>query len=117
MRNGFYIISICLALVLFGCGDGSSGESSAENTALLSALLSWDDNSEMDLNGYKIYYGTVSDTYTVVEDVGLTDTPDTPQYTVTGLESGITYYFAVTAYDTSGNDSDFSNEVSKLIGS
>jgi hypothetical protein len=36
-------------------------------------------------------------------------------YTVTGLPTG-THYFAVTAFDTSGNESDYSNEVSKTIG-
>ena len=34
-------------------------------------------------------------------------------YTVSGLLPGHVYYFAVTAYDTSGNESSFSNEVSK----
>jgi hypothetical protein len=35
-------------------------------------------------------------------------------YTVTGLGNG-TYNFAVTAYDASGNQSDFSNEASKTF--
>ncbi len=32
-----------------------------------------------------------------------------------GLLPGTTYFFAVTAYDTSGNESDYSNEASKLV--
>lgn len=64
--------------------------------------------------GFKIYYGTSSEDYTVVKDVGLTATPDAPAYVLNGLNSGTLYYFAVTAYDTSGNESRFSGEVSKL---
>ncbi len=78
--------------------------------------LSWDppttnaDGTPLtDLAGYKIYYGTESGNYTNHLDVGNVTT-----YTLTGLQPG-TYYFAVTAYDTSNNESDFSNEVSTTI--
>jgi hypothetical protein len=59
-----------------------------------------------DLAGYKVYYGQASKNYTFVVNVGNQST-----YTVTGLQDGQTYYFAVRAYDTSGNESTFSNEV------
>ncbi len=62
-----------------------------------------------DLAGYKVYYGTSSGNYTTSIDVNNVTT-----YTVTGLQPG-TYYFAVTAYDTSGNESDYSEEVSTTI--
>ena len=35
--------------------------------------------------------------------------------TISALNVGTTYYFAVTAYDSDGNESDFSNEVSDTI--
>ena len=82
------------------------------------ATLSWDPpatNSDetalTDLAGYKIYYGTASGSYTDNIDVGNVTT-----YQLTDLTDGLTYYFAVTAYDTSQNESDYSNEVSKTIG-
>lgn len=81
-------------------------------TSVVSAYdvtLSWDPNTEPDLAGYKVYYGTSSHNYTETIDVGNTTT-----YQITGLSEG-TYYFAVTAYDTSGNESDFSDEVSKTF--
>jgi len=81
------------------------------------AILSWDppatntDGSALtDLAGYKIYYGTSSGNYSTVITVGNVTT-----YTITGLTDNITYYFATTAYDSSGNESAFSNEVSKTI--
>lgn len=71
--------------------------------------LSWDSNTESDLAGYKVYYGSSSGNYGIPIDIGNRTT-----YTLTGLDLG-TYYFSVTAYDTSGNESGFSNEVSKTI--
>lgn len=79
------------------------------------AKISWNANTEPDLAGYKLYYGTSSGVYTTVIDVGLTATPSTPSYTVYNLTKGVTYYFNVTAYDTSNNESAFGTEVSKFI--
>ena len=63
-----------------------------------------------DLVGYKVYYGKASMTYEKWIDVGNVTT-----YKVTGLGAGCTYYFATTAYDTSKNESTYSNEVSTTI--
>lgn len=73
------------------------------------AGLTWDANIEPDLAGYMVYYGTAPGSYGVPVDIGNQTT-----YTVTGLGYG-TYYFSVTAYDTSGNQSDYSNEVIKTL--
>ena len=73
------------------------------------ATLRWAPNTESDLAGYKVYYGTESRNYTNVIDVGNVTT-----YKITNLQAG-TYYFAVTAYDTSGNESAYSEEVSKTF--
>jgi Concanavalin A-like lectin/glucanases superfamily len=71
--------------------------------------LGWDPNSEPNLAGYKIYYGPAPRTYVTSINVGNRIT-----YPVTGLSAG-TYYFAVVAYDTSGLESPFSNEVSVTL--
>jgi hypothetical protein len=73
------------------------------------AILSWDPNAESDLAGYHVHYGATSGNYSVVIPVGMVTS-----YTVTGLAPG-TFYFAVSADDTSGNRSNVSNEVSKVI--
>lgn len=72
--------------------------------------ISWNGNSETDIAGYKVYYGTSSGSYAEIIDAGLATSAD-----VAGLSNGITYYFAVTAYDTSNNESDFSGEAHALI--
>lgn len=75
-------------------------------------LVAWDPNSEPDLAGYRVHVGVISITYNTTYDVGLTTTPSTPEYVIANLTSGTTYYVAVTAYDTSNNESAFSAEVS-----
>ncbi|CAI4031827.1 hypothetical protein DNFV4_02248 [Nitrospira tepida] len=72
-----------------------------------SVNLSWDANSESDLASYKVYYGTSPGNYTTNINVG-----KVTNYTVNGLATGRTYYFAVTALDNAGNESGFSNEAS-----
>ncbi len=68
--------------------------------------LAWDPNTEPDIAGYKVHYGTVSRNYTHRIDVG-----NHQSATISDLEFGTTYYFAVTAYDIQENESDFSNEI------
>ena len=74
------------------------------------ATVSWDPNTESDLNGYKIYYGTSSGNYDATIDAG-----NATNFPVTGLQNSIKYYFVVTAYDFSGNESGFSNEVNIVV--
>ncbi len=64
-----------------------------------------------DLAGYKIHYGTKSADYTQVVSVnnaGLT------RYVVDNLPKG-TYYFAITAYNAKGLESDLSGEVTSTV--
>ena len=68
--------------------------------------LQWDANTEGDLAGYIIYYGTASGLYDKSVDVKNVTT-----YTLTDLDLCTRYYVAVKAYDYSGNISDSSNEV------
>ena len=76
------------------------------------ANLTWNANTESDVAGYKVYRGTGSGTY----GAPLATLPKTTtNYTATGLQNGTTYFFVITAYDSAGNESPYSNEVSKSI--
>jgi hypothetical protein len=68
--------------------------------------LEWDANREPDLSGYRIYYGTSSGHYSASVDVG-----NSTHCVISNLVQGVTYYFAATAYDSEGNESDFSEEI------
>ena len=74
--------------------------------ATAQVTLAWDANVDTSVAGYKLYYGNTSRTYGAPVDVG-----KATQYTFTGIVEGKTYYFAVTAYDTSRNESAFSTEL------
>lgn len=63
-----------------------------------------------DLAGYRLYYGTAPGSYSSSLTVGNVTT-----YTVTGLTSGATYYFATAAYNAAGTESGKSNELSVAI--
>ena len=77
-----------------------------------SATLLWSANADTDLAGYKVYRSTASGTYgAAVATLGQTVT----SYVSSGLQTGTTYFFVITAYDSAGNESPFSNEVSKSI--
>jgi hypothetical protein len=72
--------------------------------------LEWDPNTEPELAGYKIYWGTTNGNFTSSKDAGKNTTS-----TITGLNEGTTYYFAATAYDGDGNESDYSNQISYTV--
>ncbi len=73
--------------------------------------LSWDANTETDLAGYNLYRATMSGgLYTKLNGSLLTST----SYTDIGLMNGTTYYYVITAVDTSANMSEYSTEVSAM---
>ena len=88
----------------------SSASSTAPKTA--NATVSWNANTESDLAGYRIYVGTRSGSYGVV---GPFEVTNTTSFTVPNLPLGATYFFAVSAFDKSGNESAKSAEVSKSL--
>jgi len=91
------ILVLALGIVLCGAQAGWAG----------TVDLAWDPNTEPDLAGYELHYGTSPGSYTQVRVIGSTFTT----WTVTNLNEGNRYYFALKAFDASGNRSGFSNEV------
>ena len=75
-----------------------------------SVTLAWSPNPEPDVSNYVVYYGHASRNYPNSTNVGNVTTA-----TVYGLAEGATWYFAITANNSSGLESDFSNEVTNAI--
>lgn len=73
-----------------------------------SVNLRWNKNTEADLAGYRLHYGYSSRNY--VFHVKIRN-PNRTSYTLEGLNNDVTYFIAVTAYDYSGNESGYSQEL------
>lgn len=72
-----------------------------------SVTLAWDPNSPAEnIVGYRLYYGTESRNYRF-----MIDTEGETLKKLSGLEKGQNYYFAVTALNEEGQESDFSEEI------
>ncbi len=99
-RNGmlffFFILAICLLHNV--------------NIYAAQVTLGWNQSTGNNLAGYNLHYGTNENNYDRKIDVG-----DFTTHTVLGLSEGTKYFFAVTAYDLTSNESDFSDSVSVVI--
>ncbi len=92
-----------------------------------SLTLAWDPNTESDLAGYKIYYNTTSQdapfdgtgieqgNSPITVGIGQLSTSDAPAYQLNNLAAGTKYFFTVSAYNTSGIESEKSNVVSHEV--
>jgi hypothetical protein len=78
--------------------------------AAQSVTLAWRSSADTNVIGYNIYYGAASHTYTNMVTAGNALTA-----TVSNLVEGTTYYFAATAHNILGMESDYSNETSYTV--
>ncbi len=74
-----------------------------------SVSLNWNDNSDLDLSGYNVYRSMSPGTGYIKLNVALLTAS---AYLDNSAINGTTYYYIVTAVDTSLNESNTSNEVS-----
>lgn len=83
------------------------------------AILSWSKVEDSSVSSYKIYYGKnrrngdcPDGGYEKSKEVG-----NIGEYTLSDLEPGETYYFSVSAKNSAGKESCFSDEMNKKIPS
>jgi hypothetical protein len=106
------------ALGLVGCNDNSTSPRDVTPPAAPRGLysvtgdhqatLSWLANTESDLAGYRVYKAPcASGSNCPYDRIGATAAT---QYVATGLTNGVTRFFAVSAVDVAGNESDLSYE-------
>lgn len=92
------ILSLCGQNVIAGDADPSSVQ------------LAWNPSPDTSVVGYRVHYGVATEQYTNSIVVG-----NVTSTTISGLVNGTTYFFAITAYDASGMQSPFSNEISYAV--
>lgn len=95
------LISLVIALLLCFTASAQLGPPNQG----VNATCLWDATPGTNIAGYKLYQGPAPRFYTNVVDVG-----NVTSHLIRNLKLGVTYYFAVTAYDRIGLESDFSNE-------
>ena len=96
MSQKFYFL-----LVMFAC---LAGEEKARGCNI---ILDWNASASPNVAGYNVYYGTTSGIYSCKVEAG-----NVASVAISNLADGATYYFAATAYDANGDESQFSSEVS-----
>jgi hypothetical protein len=101
---------IFLSLTSCGAGDEQGPTISTSSTPAGSTVsLVWDPVNDSNISGYYIHYGKQSSNQPGSCAYGQSTFVSFPQGTVTGLDPGSTYYFAVSAYN--GVRGSCSNEV------
>ena len=73
-----------------------------------SAYLRWNANSEEDVAGYRVHYGTSSGQYGLTANVGNQTSYDLSNLY---LYEDEVYFIAITAYDCAGNESELPEEL------
>lgn len=79
-------------------------------SAVQNVILGWDPSPSFDVAGYNVRYGLESGNYTFKVPAGTNTSA-----AVNGLMEGMTYYFVVTVYDSTGFESDPSNEIGYTV--
>jgi len=97
----FCLRGVCLILIFW-----FSSVAFADSTI----RVTWLPNSEADLGGYYLYYGTSSGNYGPPVPIPANST----SYNITGLIEGTRYYVALSAYDLSNNESERCPEINGI---
>jgi hypothetical protein len=100
----FFLISLCFADASFAAD----------------VKLGWSANLEPDVKGYGVYFrkGSPGPPFYLFGYVTTKElkNPGSPTFTAYGLVKGVRYYFAVSAYETSGKESAISNMICVEVG-
>jgi hypothetical protein len=92
----------------------------AVSAQAVDVTLAWDPNTEQDLAGYGVYFspGGLGAPYQLAGFVAVTDLEDAdaPAFTLSGLNAGAKYALAVTAYNSGGSESSYSEPVCLEVG-
>src|SRR5947207_5182490 len=104
-KNSAAVVRLRAVAFLFGAIVWFAFDAPAQTTS--SVTLAWNPISDSSLAGYHVYQGFASGIYTNLVPAG-----NHTNTTISGLKTGVKYFFAVTAYTTTGLESPYSSEIS-----
>lgn len=109
------VLVLALASMLAGCALTSSGSSGGSGgggggTGAHSVSLSWSPSTSSNVVGYNVYRGSITGSYGLLNSMNPTTT-----YTDTTVQNGETYFYVVTAVDSAGAESPYSNTAKAII--
>ncbi len=115
MKNRIFIYLLIISALFYSCDinlpyEDFTPPSPPKNITVLNGdqkvVLNWKKNPESDVAGYNIYYSySYNGKYTLIGSSG------TNNFVDYGIRNGVKYYYAVTAYDYNGNESELSYDV------
>jgi hypothetical protein len=107
--RSFLSIAVLAMMLIATITLGAQEAYSAVTLTWTAPATNADGSPLTNLSGYNLHYGTSSGAYTSTINVG-----NVTSYTLNNLSAG-SYYFAATAYNSSGGESTDSNEVMKTV--
>jgi len=102
--------NVCNVIVVQRVINASMGAACLASTGLHVVALTWTPSTSPNVTNYKIYRGTTSGSYTLLQTVGAISS-----FTDTTVLSGQTYYYAIAAVDNTG-EGPKSGEIVATIG-
>ncbi|GAB6282199.1 MAG: hypothetical protein STSR0008_09430 [Ignavibacterium sp.] len=121
MKKYKFLFLLLIPIIFISCNDDNNivqpdSEPPSIPTGLIvingdyRADLFWDENTERDLEGYNIYSSDAYDGRYI-----LIATIKNNYFTDFDIENGVKYFYAVTAFDRSGNESELSYEYAYAV--
>jgi hypothetical protein len=118
MKTFVLSAAICSVLLFSGCRERileadyytpAAPQGLATSAGDQAVYLSWYPNTEPDLSGYNVYYSlSYSGTYHLI------GTTSSTQFTDDQVRNGSTYYYAITAFNRHGDESNLTDEVAAV---
>jgi hypothetical protein len=109
-------VPLCMALAFLFSSCGENGSVSPPPSAgSHSVVLTWAASTSADVVGYNVYRSDVSGGPYALLDKSVP--AGTLSYTDTAVQAGQTYYYVLTAVDSEGEESAYSNEASASVPS
>lgn len=103
--------NVCNVIIVQRVVNASMGGGCTTSMGLHSVVLTWTPSTSSGVTGYKVSRATTSNgPYTLLSTLGLVSS-----YMDNAVQSGLTYYYVVTAVDNSNNTSPNSNQAQAVI--